>query len=235
MSTDTISYSTKMTIAQMAEESKRATAEGMRQIAETMREINVTESVSDYDTDTDTDTHSSHSRKRKRSRKSNTSTNSSSVNKLETRIHYLNLELVNAKVEVDDAKNELDVLKKVLSPYNRVNDELSFLKSAMNRVFKDTANLKTVQLDAKFKLFCDETREHTLMCKNFIDKIDKDEIKLALQRVLDAEKRKLVKLTNNYKILILKTSIKEFTVFMTFWLSIAIIFIAFFWQLFTII
>ena len=232
-----ISYTTRLSSAQMAEESKRATAEGMRQIAEALntKELNAlssdSESGSDSDFESDTFSESSNSRCRGRKRKIKTTDFKTNNNKLETRIHYMSLELANTKVEVEEAKTAFEGLQKTLQPYNRVNDELSFLKSAINRAFKDTENLNTIQLTAKFKLFSEETQDHASMCASQISRIEQDEIKLALIRILDAEKRKVEKLKINYNTLILKTRVKETTIFITVWLSVLIVFIAVIYQL----
>jgi len=220
-----------MSSVQMAEESKRATAEGMREIAEALRAREAkTPSDSESDFCSDSDTSSSRHRNRKRSRKSKSE--KTDTRALETRIHYMTLELANTKVEVDEAKETAENLKKQLAPYSRVNDELAFLKSAMNRALANTANLTKNQLESKFKLFVDETRDHASMCVAQICRIEQEEVKQALNRVLEAEKRKLVKLTNSYKMLILKTHVKELAMYIGLWLSIMIALLAVLYQLF---
>jgi hypothetical protein len=222
-----ISYTTRLSSAQMAEESKRATAEGMRQIAEAMniKALNTvtSESGSDSDFESDTFSESSNSRCRRRKHKSKPTDFKTNDDKLETRIHYMTLELANTKVEVDDAKTALEGVQKQLQPYNRVNDELAFLKSAMNRAFKDTGNLNKVQLVNKHKLFTEETSDHATMCAGQISRIEHEEIKIALLRILDAEKRKIAKLDTNYRSLILKAQIKETLMVIGIWLSVLIV------------
>ena len=210
MCIDTLNIVLKMSTNQIIEASVRAKSEGMRQIAEALRAQESSESELELDSD------STPSRKRRRKM----STDKAIVHKLETRIHYLTLDLANSKVEHDDSCQIIDNLKNTLTPYKRVNDELAYLKSAMNRVFKDTNNLKKVQLEHKFKLFNDETREHIGMCHGQIMRIEHEEIKFALIRILEADKRKVNKLAYSYKMLILRTHIKELAMNIGFWLSV---------------
>ena len=229
-----MSYANKMSSAQMADESKKATAEGMREIAEALRAREAktpSDSESDSDFSSDSDSTSSHRRNRKRARKSK-SEKAVENRALETRIHYMTLELANTKVEVDEAMAVTENLKKQLVPYQRVNDELAFLKSAMNRALANTDKLTKAQLEGKFKLFVDEARDHASMCGAQITRIEQEEVKQALNRVLEAEKRKVVKLTNSYKMLILKTHVKELVMFIGLWLSVMIALWAILWQLF---
>jgi len=207
--------SNQMSANQIIEESKRAKSEGHRQIAEALRSQEANKSDSDLEIISESDSTPSRKRRRKVKQSDN-----SIVHKLETRIHYLTLDLANSKVEHDDACQIIDTYKNKLNPYNRINDELAYLKSSMNRVFKDINHLKKVQLEHKFKLFNEETREHIGMCHGQIMRIEHEEIKLALMRILEADKRKVNKLVQNYKMLILRTHVKELVINGGFWLAI---------------
>ena len=231
-------YSTKISLSQMAEESKKATEEGMRQLAIAMAsaEANNTPDSSDssYSSDSsDSDSFKSiDSKKQKQMHvKIHSRYEKFDKEKLENRIHYLTLDLTNSKVETDDMRLEVESLKKRLTPFIRVNDELAFIKSATNRAFNNTGKLYSNQLVQKSIQFHEEASEHIILCSSSIAKIELDEIRLSMTRILDAERRKVLKIENSYNTLILKTQIKEAMGVGSIWLVAFAILVAVLYQI----
>ena len=237
-------YSTKISLSQMAEESKKATEEGMRQLAIAMAsaEANNTPDSSDssYSSDSsDSDSFKSIDSKKQKQKQSQKQMHVKihsryekfDKEKLENRIHYLTLDLTNSKVETDDMRLEVESLKKRLTPFIRVNDELAFIKSATNRAFNNTGKLYSNQLVQKSIQFHEEASEHIILCSSSIAKIELDEIRLSMTRILDAERRKVLKIENSYNTLILKTQIKEAMGVGSIWLVAFAILVAVLYQI----
>ena len=185
-----------MTVQQMEEESRKATAEGMRQIAEALAKKQAEPKVSDESSDDLTDSDSSDSDDRKGSRRPRRrrepKTKTPAADKLEDRIRYLQLDLANAKVDVDDARVEATMLKARLEPYTRANNELGFVRSALERSKKGLDDLTNVQLARKIALFKEETTEHSALCRAAVNKIELHEIKAGMERVIASDLRKIL-------------------------------------------
>jgi len=204
-------FSPKMTQSQMEEASRKATADGMREVAEALtkkqNKSNLDNSNSSDSSDTN-DTESDHNIKVSRVskpyiiHKTNVSNKSDSIEKLESQIHYLRLDLANCKVETDDAKAELTKQKSINDIYMKINNEFGFIRSAIERSKKNVDDLTIKQFKRKVELFIEESTEHVALCESSIDKIELHEIKFALERILNAEKKKIVKYTKdlNYQV-----------------------------------
>jgi hypothetical protein len=217
-------YSTRVSAETLAEQSRKATEEGMRELAAAFAERrNQVIEVSDSDSDstyTSSCSESSHVRHRKTKQKQS---NKWIADKLEERIHYLQLDLVNANVSVDEWRTKAEHANKHIDNYKRVNDEIAFLKSALNRLFKDVWNLTKVQLENKFRLFNEEASEHSSLCNAAIQKIELDEVKIGLLRVLNSERRRHAKLSANFKYLMFAVWIKEWVVFCMCCMSLLVV------------
>jgi hypothetical protein len=228
-------YTKHVSSAEMAEQSKTATAEGMRQLAEAIaaRAENFdtnSEDDSDLEYDSD-DSFIPHGRKRSQKKPKVININRGCPNILEDRIRFLQLDLSNALVDVEDAKNAADIIKNRLSPIIRVNDELGFLKSAMTRGVKDSNSLTKTLLEERFKIFQEETTEHSKLCLASINKIDMEEIKAGLMRVLVSEQKKLTVMVQNYKYLIFRTHMMELGQKVTVYTSVSAVVVALLYQL----
>jgi hypothetical protein len=112
------------------------------------------------------------------------------------------------ELETEKAKNVN--LNNQLTPYKRINDELGFLRSSMNRALQNTENFTKVQLDARYKLFHEESNEHAMLCLAAINKIELDEVKVAFSRILAAERRRITSMTEELQWLIKKALMKDF-------------------------
>jgi hypothetical protein len=195
----------KMTQSQMEEASRKATADGMREVAEALNKKqnkHIDNSNSSDSSDTD-DSYSDHKIKIPRVskpyiiHKTGVINKNESIDKLESQIHYLRLDLANSKVETDDAKAELTKQKSINDIYMKINNEFGFIRSAIERSKKNVDDLTIKQFKRKVELFIEESTEHVVLCEKSIDKIELHEIKFALERILNAEKKKIVKYTKD--------------------------------------
>jgi hypothetical protein len=187
-------YRVPMTAAQMAEESRKATAEGMRQIAAALAERKVQHS-SPLSLSDDSDSDSGDSKRRRKRRAPSES--EFKVRQLESRTHILGVELAAAKVEADDMRQERDTLKAQIEVFGRINNELALLKSATTRVLKGTEALSLNQLIQRQRLFKEEMTEHAALCYASLGRITQDEIRAGITRVIESEKRKSATLSSS--------------------------------------
>jgi len=182
------SYSVKMTPAEFAEQSRIATAQGMRDIANAMA---AEESYSSDASESTCYSSCDEARKRKRKSKSDKKEKKTKIDDdYETRAHYLKLELVNCSVDLENAKEEIIKLKTTLDPYASFNNEMAFLKSSIERSNKELPQLTLTQIEKRLSLFKEEYSEHAVLCSAAISKILLAEVNSAFNRVLVVEKRR---------------------------------------------
>lgn len=213
--TDQRVFTKRMTVEEMAEQSRKATAEGMRELAAAAAAFATRKQrASEYE-DSDCDWESEHD-----------SPKLASVEKLESRIHYLTLDLTNAKVEVDDANLKIEELTLQMTPFRRVNDELTYIKSSLTRALKDTGGMNKNQLELRFKLFREEANEHAALCNASIGKIELDEVKQGMLRVLNSERRKILATEKSFKWVILVAQLKELMLWSCTWLAVFMVVVA---------
>jgi len=230
-------YTNHVSVEQMEEQKRKATADGMRELAAAMaargpRVLNPEEESEDSDMDYSSDDEPRRSTKRYRTGpKVINMSNSGAVEKLESRIRFLQLDLTNAHVDVEDSKAKVEKLTDTIAPYKRINDELAFLKSSLVRALQNTGNLNKIQLELRFKLFQEEANEHAALCNASINKLELDEVKAALLRVLTAERKRIVQTEKNFKMVIYKAHAKELTYKVVTSASIAVIMLAILYQL----
>ena len=198
-------YRPQLTPSQMEEASRKATAEGMREVAEALSKKN--KSISDT-SDSDDDVKISKQFKPYIIHKTQVSNKNASIEKLESQIHYLRLDLANTKVEADDARNEVTKYKDISNIYMKINNEFGFIRSAIERSKKNIDDLSLKQFKKKVALFIEEVNEHVVLCESSINKIELHEIKFALERIIIAEKKKIDKYKKDLKNQILWTEMK---------------------------
>ncbi len=174
-----MAFVTRKTTEQMAEESRKATEEGLRQIAEGLKKKNkviieeeecFAPSASDSSYESEVEYVKPKSKKRARPDPSSAAS-SAVVEKLETRIHYMQLDLANAKVELSDKVAELDAFKKRVDSIKKVEDTLALL-SGLDFYLKDINGLSTVQLQKKRTLYLEEEMEHAVNCMKAVGQIE---------------------------------------------------------------
>lgn len=219
-------YARQVTVEQMEEEKRRATAEGMREIAAALAARNINNPEEDFMSSDDDCCSEPRSRKPRV-----VHIDTSVTEKLEKRNHYLQLELSNALVDVEDANTKVDGLSKALAPYKKLNDELSFLKGSLDRALLNTDKLTGAQLYGKLKLFQEEATEHASLSMVALNKIEQLEIKAGLMRLLAAEKKRFVKVENSFKWVVFITQTKEASIRLFTTTSVVIVLFAILYQL----
>jgi len=183
-----------MTSEQMKEESRKATEVGLREVAEALAKKQAAAPAS---SDEESDSSSGHSRARGR-RSGRGSRDSSKkdtalTDRLESRIRYLQLDVANAKVEIQDAQALYEGAKGRLDPYIKANHEFGFIQSAIDRSSKGLDDLTIKQFRTKMNLFTEEAKEHLGLCALAINKLDLHQVKAGLERVLAVERRRVAK------------------------------------------
>jgi len=219
-------YTRQVTVEQMEEEKRRATAEGMREIAAALAARQINNPEEDF-MSSDSECYSE-----PRARKPKVvHIDRGATEKLESRNHYLQLELSNALVDVEDANAKVDGLSKALAPYKKLNDELAFLKGALDRALLNTDKLTGAQLYSKLKLFQEEATEHASLSLVSLNKIEQLEIKAGLTRLLAAEKKRFIKVENSFKWIVFMTQTKEASIRLFTTTSVVIVLFAILYQL----
>jgi hypothetical protein len=189
-------YTTRVTPEQMAEQSRIATAEGLREVAAALaakakqplpakrhseeEEDSLSDSSSDH-------SHRSGAKRRRKSRRKSRSRSPTRSHSDEKATHLLRVELASVMVEKEDLLLEISKLKAQLQPYNSVNNELALIKSAIERLNKDTAELTIAQLEKRQNLFHEEFSEHKALATVASSKIAYADVKSCLLRVINAE------------------------------------------------
>jgi hypothetical protein len=170
-------YVTRMTAEQMAAESKKATEEGMRQVAaglsaRGLRTVHVEEN---------SDSDESIVVKKK---KNVVVDNGIIINKLETRVHYLQLDLANKDVDLIEAKDVIKMYKEKQEILKKVDDNIALLTNLSFYLTKlDT--LTVPQMERKLALFKEESKEHSANCLKYIKQIEFQLVKNYMILALD--------------------------------------------------
>lgn len=171
-----MSFVTRKTTDQMAEESKKATEEGMRLIAEGLKkkaQVMVQEEecfAPDSDDSTSIESVMEYKPKAKKRARPAIESNGQ-LEKLETRIHYMQLDLANTKVDLSDKSNELDVAKRRLESVKKVEDCLALL-CGLGFYLNDIKGLTLAQLKRKQTLYLEEEMEHAINCMKAVGCIE---------------------------------------------------------------
>ena len=184
------SFVTKMTPAEVAEQSRIATAQGMREIAAAMSATVRDSDESYYSDSSDSSTETQSKRKKTNVKKQSHDESRANYLKEESRARYLQLELANAAVDLDDAKQEIVKFKALVEPYTAFNNEMAFLKSSIERSNKEISQLTLLQLEKRLCLFKEEYGEHAARCATAVSKVPLAEVGSAFSRVLVVEKRR---------------------------------------------
>jgi len=230
-------YTTRMSVEAAAEERRRCTAEAMKELSATIgAALNNPEmeqsgqfgqfgqSDQSDGSESDADDALLRQRQTKRARTAgqcycgNPVNSKALITGLETRLHYLQLQLTNTLVELDDKQLEVTSANDWIKSMRVVNNEIGFLRGAVQRGFTaDARYVTSKQKEQRLKMFREETGEHGQLCLAAINKIDLDEIKQGLTRVLVAERKKLATLDRNYGYQIMRTRFIEVGQTLTFY------------------
>ena len=146
-------FVTKMTKEEMEAESKRATLEGMKNL------INKFNDLEDPYSDSDSDS------------------------KLESRIHYMKLDIGNLTLELSDCKDKLEASTQSLQVFKNIENELTHL-SSLDFYLKGLDIMTLEQVKRKLVLFKEEQAEHIQICLKNISQLEfpaiKDSFRLSL-------------------------------------------------------
>jgi hypothetical protein len=170
----------------MAAESKKATENAMREVAAALAEHEHKNSIY-FEDDSDTDD-SIIIRKKK-----NVVDKSVLVDKLETRIHYLQLDLANKDVELTDTNNILQTYKEKDNILKKIDDNILLLRN-LSFYLVNLENLTIPQIERKLTLFQEESREHATNCLNYLKMVEFQFIKHYLKISLDEINKKNIKI-----------------------------------------
>jgi len=185
-------YTRRLTPEQAAEESRIATAQGLRDVAAALAARPIPPKSHSEEEDISLSDSSSEGSRRsgvKRRRRGRRSRRNSPVrsNSEENAVHLLRVQLSSVMVEKEDLLLEINKLKAQLQPYSSVNNELALIKSAIERLNKDTGEQTVAQLEKRQNLFHEEFAEHKALATVAASKIAYADVKNCVLRVLNAE------------------------------------------------
>jgi len=170
-------YVTRMTAEQMAAESKKATEEGLRAVAAGLAARGLRHTHVEEESDSD----QSLVVKKK---KNIVVDNGVLINKLETRVHYLQLDLANKDVDLTEAKDSIKTYKEKHEILKKVDDNIALLTNLSFYLTKlDT--LTVPQMERKLALFKEESKEHSANCLKYIKQIEFQLVKNYMILALD--------------------------------------------------
>jgi len=232
-------FATLTTEAQMKEQSRIATAEGMKAVAEALASKGLkTDSDSsielldseDEDASSYTSTssgsgsrrHRRHHHRRRKHRKSDGG-GSTAVDKMEQRVHYLKLDLSNAKVETEELRTELNRLKAKTMAFDNLDKQFAALKKIMNDAVDDTSDLNRKQVQNKYYRFLEDSAKQVEVCATALVSIEPNNIRLALTRVNEAEKRKLIAIERSFHFILTMKRLKEYALYAMMGLCVILI------------
>ena len=174
-------FVTRVTPAQAAAESKKATEEAMRQVAANLNKNPPQHfhenSISDSDSDSEVFI------KKKKSHKSS-SDDSIMIHKLETRLHYLQLDMANKNIDYMDLKEVADKNYLKLDNIKKIDETLSLL-SNLTFYLKNLDSLSLEQVKRKLVLFKEESAEHAANSMKYINQIEYPVIKKSMISIID--------------------------------------------------
>ena len=210
-------YSTRVSAEVMAEQSRKATAEGMRDLATAMKKKQTLSDSDHYYSDSSS---GAPERSKRRARHDN---NSVHVHQLEQRLDVMRLEVANAKVDCEDTQRASATLKAQLAVYGRINNALALLKSSMMRMAVKPKDQTVEQLERRLTLFKEEIHEHGVQCQVAMLNLNQDEIKTSITRAIEADKRKSVVLATNLEWVIWRQKTYNYTLYTTFGMMVAVL------------
>jgi hypothetical protein len=174
-------FVTRVTPAQAAAESKKATEEAMRQVAANLNKTPPQHfhenSISDSDSDSEVFI-------KKRKGHKSSSEDSIAIHKLETRLHYLQLDMANKNIDYMDLKELSDSNTLKLENMKKVDETLSLL-SNLTFYLKNLDSLSLDQVKRKLVLFKEESAEHAANSMKYINQIEYPVIKKSMISIID--------------------------------------------------
>lgn len=187
-------YAKRMTPEEMAEQSRIATAEGLREVAAALAARDPPshhESDAKLTSASDSEESEYNSLPRVKRRRYNTIFGHGQTNnRTEMGSHLLKVQLASEMVEKDDLTKTVDDLQYQLQHYKSIENELVLMKSAIERLNKDTAEQTIAQLIKRQNLIREEFTEHKALATISTSKVPYAELRLCFQRIIAAETRR---------------------------------------------
>jgi hypothetical protein len=178
----------------MDAESKAATEEGMRQVAEAMKaKMSATLKIPESDISLTSGSDSSDEIIVKKTRRiSKKDSNYVSTNeKLETRIHYLKLDNSNLYVELMDLKSKHETLQKRISLFVEFDCLLTVIKDLSESMNSEANSLTESQLTKKLHLFNEQMNIHIPEANSILTNIPILNVRTALHSRLIEERTRV--------------------------------------------
>ena len=200
---------TKLTPAEMEARSKAATAEGMKQLRAAMQakaaaDDDTTTLSSSDDSDLSEDGSEEclgrgHEGERAPKRRRRRDNRKDTIRKLELRERRMQLEVVNAQAEKDEAEEaKAKMLAEVVAPVRKVEEELSSLKKTAQRSFKTGAG--SAELKEQLNAWRQECEAHSKICTEELEKMSGlPTVKSCLASALSAEMAALKGVESGWK------------------------------------
>jgi hypothetical protein len=138
------------------------------------------------------------------------------VNKLETRIHYMQLDMANKNVDLQDANTLIQEYREKHEILKRVDDNILLLTN-LSFYLNNIDTLTVPQLKNKLALFKEESGEHNENCLFYIKKIEFQLIKNYMILALDEMNAKNLIIENK---IIQMIRYKIFLIYLQLWFII---------------
>jgi hypothetical protein len=195
-------FVTKVSSDTMAEESKKATEEAMKTLASQMAKVPLPleeecfledEHTTDSDSSFEDQILTQKKRRRVNSRplkslKTYNTFQQDSTKALETRIHYLKLDLVNAEVALSEANDKLLVMQRKQNVFITIEEEFMKLRELIANANKGNGPLTFEQLEHKYLLFVCDSRVACQVVSLAVSKVEYPSMKYSLQNSILSEK-----------------------------------------------
>jgi len=164
------------------EESKKATEEGLKQVAEAMlkQRAESKEAVDSTDSEDSDDGHIIIRRKR----------DNGEVKTLETRVHYMKVELASSIAQLDDLKKQLESLNTRFNVFNEIELNLAYL-SSLDFYLKGMDKLTLEELQQKMVAFNEERYKYVKICTDNITSLEHQELKKSMTLTLRRKEQQL--------------------------------------------
>lgn len=200
-------FVTRKTSEQMADESKKATEEGMRVIAEALKAktqappLDVPESDITQTSDSEAEIIVTKTRRCVSKKKCMPSQD---TDKLETRIHYLKLDNSNLIVENTDLKHTNETLANRLNLFTTIDTHLTIIKELITSSQNNNSQLTDSQLSSKIQHFDELMTSHIVTINNVLTQIPLKEVRNVFHVRLIDERVNAVKVHNELAWLLTK-------------------------------
>ena len=179
-------FVTLKTNEQAMEESKKATEEGLKQVAEAMlkQRAESKEAVDSVYSEGSEDSDDGHIIIRRKNR------DNGEVKTLETRVHYMKVELASSIAQLDDLKKQIESLNTRFNVFNEIELNLAYL-SSLDFYLKGMDKLTLEELQQKMVAFNEERYKYVKICTDNITSLEHQELKKSMTLTLRRKEQQL--------------------------------------------